>query len=110
MWVILINDDIISFRDSLISSLISEDTIKETFVSMNKSSRTNDIRFALVLSCEKEADKISKHLSSRVENHYHVRKITREEWDSIINYRIESTTNKYKRDMEKIMKDKNEYI
>lgn len=113
MYVIIVEKDIISHRDSIISDIIGDRPIQQpVYLSKksgsNKFSTTTALNFALIYKTESGAKRVIADFNSR--NHYNnsrsrfywitdrhlsFRKLTKEEYNSIIDGKISILDNTY---------------
>ena len=124
MWVVVVNDSISEHRDSRISDLFGN-VNSEKFISKGinstKYSTTKSLLFAIIYKNKSMAEKFINSYNSNHSSHYnsiyhyiqdkflHCREITIEEWNFIMDYKIQKLESKYIRAKEKLETKKNQY-
>lgn len=111
MYVIIVEKDIISHRDNMISDILGE-SIQAVYLSKksgsNKFSTTTALNFALIYKTESGAKRVIADFNSRnhynnsrsrfywiMDRHLSFRKLTKEEYNSIIDGKISILDNTY---------------
>lgn len=110
MWIIIVSDDQSESRNTVLDSLLENNKPIENYLSNLRShwSSSASINFAKVWKTESGAKKILKLFESQKDSdwrknkfyyikskHLHIRKMTKEEWNSIIDNKIRVLESSY---------------
>lgn len=119
MWIILVNRNITDQRNSRIDSILG-DNIKEEYLSKinnSKYSHTSYINYALTFKTASGANRVVKKFNSLdkiqrsnyksrfswvSEFNLTIRRLSKQEWDGIVDHKINLLDNKYKRQRAKL--------
>ncbi len=128
MWIIVVSKDLVEQRDDRISELIGKSVIYNYLSKRSgKNSKyyaTNAISNSLIFKTESGAKKIIKEFNSFTpgqkawftnkfnwvrDSQLSVRKLTREEWDKLVDIELRNLENRYASQRSKILNKRNSY-
>lgn len=127
MWVIVVNKNLQQKRENRISEILQEESIDNynsyLYYIHGKYNTTLSIHYAKIYKTESGAERVIKQVKSD-NNRYHfsnrfywikdfefsIRKITKEEWHSIITAKLNKLDMDYNRKRIKLLKEKDNFI
>lgn len=127
MWLIIVDKDIEEKRENRISEILNEkvENYYKHYLTFSHGKYTTTLspHFAKIYKTKSGAERMINQINSDsnklcnfsskfywIKNYqFSVRKLTKEEWDEIINVKLNSLDNEYKRKRERLLKEKDKY-
>jgi len=126
MWVIVVNRNISQQRDSRIENLFGNSTVPQDYLTKRsgsiKYSTTSFIGGALIFKTESGAARLINNFNYDTQKHFSqnkfywinsyvlsLKKLTKDEWDMIMNSELSTLERKYVKQKEKLLKKKSLY-
>lgn len=125
MWVIIVDRNLEEKRENRISDILNEKN-NENYLSFSYSryNTTSSTHYAKIYKTKSGAERVIKKIKSEydkiskpsskfywVKNYqFSIRKLTKEEWQSVMITKINNLDNSYKIKREKLIKEKDNYL